>query len=60
MRRFADWSPNSDEYIILKQVLTELIQVFIPCESGQSKCKRFYSMYNYKKKTRTRLIKEYK
>ncbi|XP_060866219.1 uncharacterized protein LOC132941967 isoform X2 [Metopolophium dirhodum] len=37
LRRFADWSPNSDEYIILKQVLTELIQVFIQCESGQSK-----------------------
>lgn len=36
LRRFADWSPNSDEYIILKQVLKELIQVFIPCESGQS------------------------
>ncbi|CAI6365198.1 unnamed protein product [Macrosiphum euphorbiae] len=36
LRRFADWSPNSDEYIILKQVLTELIQVFIQCESGQS------------------------
>ncbi|XP_060852819.1 uncharacterized protein LOC132930787 isoform X1 [Rhopalosiphum padi] len=36
LRRFADWSPNSDEYIILKQVLTELIQVFIQCESGQN------------------------
>lgn len=38
LRRFADWSPSSDEYIILKQVLSELIQVFIPCETGQSKC----------------------
>ncbi|VVC39792.1 EF-hand domain pair [Cinara cedri] len=36
LRRFADWSPSSDEYIILKQVLRELIQVFIPCESGQN------------------------
>lgn len=37
LRRFADWSPDSDEYIILKQILGELVQVFIPCENGQSK-----------------------
>ncbi|XP_050433698.1 uncharacterized protein LOC126841331 [Adelges cooleyi] len=36
LRRFADWSPSSDEYIILKQVLEELVRVFFPCEEGQN------------------------